>query len=37
MHQDLPSPGVGENFRLRRRPNKSRGKYVFPGEMEVLV
>jgi hypothetical protein len=23
----LPSPGVGENFRLRRLPNKSREEY----------
>ena len=25
--QDLPSPGVGEDLRLRRRLNKSREKY----------
>ena len=27
VQQDLPSPGVGEDFRLRRRLNKSRKKY----------
>ena len=27
VQQDLPSPGVGEDFRLRRRLNKSREKY----------
>ena len=27
VRQDLPSPGVGEDFRLRRRLNKSREKY----------
>lgn len=29
VRQDLPSPGVGEDFRLRRRLNKSREKYGF--------
>ena len=27
VQQDLPSPGVGEDFRFRRRLNKSREKY----------
>ena len=27
VQQDMPSPGVGEDFRLRRRLNKSREKY----------
>ncbi len=27
VRQDLPSPGVGEDFRLHRRLNKSREKY----------
>ena len=28
VQQDLPSPGVGEDFHLHRRLNKSREKYV---------
>jgi hypothetical protein len=27
VQQDLPSPGVGEDFHLRHRLNKSREKY----------
>ena len=29
VRQDLPSPGVGEDFHLYRRLNKSREKYGF--------
>ena len=39
VRQDLPSPGVGEDFRLRLRLNKSWEKYGlgFLGETEAFV